>query len=98
MEPLPQTPRAIDEEDPARYPTAAGLTLAARRSEMKRAWSPGQALQVGVLFWAGSIGDCVTALGRFLDQRLRAVRVLEHDAQPFLRDRQPRGDGALGNA
>jgi len=29
MEPLPQAPRAIDEEDPARYATAAGLTLAA---------------------------------------------------------------------
>jgi hypothetical protein len=29
MEPLPQAPRAIDEEDPARYATAASLTLAA---------------------------------------------------------------------
>jgi hypothetical protein len=29
MEPLSQAPRAIDEEDPARYATAAGLTLAA---------------------------------------------------------------------
>src|SRR5256886_5828307 len=45
-----------------------------------------------------SVGDREPPLRRLVERGLRAVRVLEHDAQPFLGDREPRGDGPLGDA
>src|SRR5437773_5070414 len=45
-----------------------------------------------------SVGDREPPLRRLVERGLRAVRVLEHDTQPLLGDREPRGDRALGDA
>src|SRR5438094_10655161 len=65
------------------------------RLKKKEAWPRGQAF----MFPSGlSVGDREPPLRLLVERGLRAIRMLEHDAQPLLRHREPRGDRALGDA